>query len=561
MSRCKCDWNTPQAYEIGAANISKVTSEDMDVLRDMFRAWLVIDVLDGRRKEVFCTACNERNIFEKPTKRDVDIYSDYADIYKLHHRDMTTCPFCGKSAEVVYVGRMGNSCKKMFERQRAVIFHDEPGGWLSARAVFACKDYDGKYWDTDIDISTTAIYMFRPGVALGWRRNYMPIYDCKEPGWHPVTHWKVHTERMKTICEPFQQNNMDVWNGVNTRLYTAIGMERIGHTDMRYCAADLFVDEADNGRFCEEYGLIRYLGEYCHRPSMEMAMKLGITDAVEDLIYSQRSNHRIINWRANSLAGFLRLDKAYVKPFLNGNRTLNELQIMQTMQNKKLDTKLFAELSKLKPERIKELDKHSPDGLTKTLRYLIKQQEGISSASQLWLDYIRMGEKLKYDFSEETVRFPKRLRERHDIASDQIYQIEHEEEIKKYKRIYKKLCQRYEFAGDEFEIVVPENAGQIISEGKTLHHCVGGYATRHCKGECIILFLRRREQHEIPYGTIELSAKKIGELIQLRGEHNCAKPKEASEAFVATWIAWIKAGSQRDSKGNPVLMEEMRVSA
>ena len=75
---------------------------------------------------------------------------------------------------------------------------------------------------------------------------------------------------------------------------------------------------------------------------------------------------------------------------------------------------------------------------------------------------------------------------------------------------------------------------EIITEGKILSHCVGGYAERYSKGQCIILFLRRRSEADKPYFTIEVGGEwgKRQHIVQCHGYKNEAgttKPEDIKE--------------------------------
>ena len=48
---------------------------------------------------------------------------------------------------------------------------------------------------------------------------------------------------------------------------------------------------------------------------------------------------------------------------------------------------------------------------------------------------------------------------------------------------------------------------EIISEGQALQHCVGGYAERHAEGKTTILFIRRKDNLDTPYYTLEIDDK------------------------------------------------------
>ena len=61
-----------------------------------------------------------------------------------------------------------------------------------------------------------------------------------------------------------------------------------------------------------------------------------------------------------------------------------------------------------------------------------------------------------------------------------------------------------------------------------LHHCVGGYAEKHARGETNILFVRKNEKPDQPLYTMEVtgSVKSGWRMVQIRANMNAAPPKE-----------------------------------
>lgn len=110
-----------------------------------------------------------------------------------------------------------------------------------------------------------------------------------------------------------------------------------------------------------------------------------------------------------------------------------------------------------------------------------------------------------------------------------------------YPERYKQLCKKYAFEYGELMIVVPAKASDIITEGKVLQHCVGGYASRHIQGRTTILFLRHISEPDKPYYTIEINEKKK-HIVQCHGYMNEWKSKKAEEvkAFEKEFSEYIK---------------------
>ena len=166
------------------------------------------------------------------------------------------------------------------------------------------------------------------------------------------------------------------------------------------------------------------------------------------------------------------------------------------------------------------------------------------------------------DLSEKTVAMPKNLRERHDVVAEASRVTETAEEMLKYKTRRRKLEKQYSFSLGDYCIQVPISGEEIVQEGKTLHHCVGGYAARHISGATTILFLRKKRTPGRSFLTIELYKEKekirIRQIHGYKNEAYCGraiKEEERFAWFLKPWLEWVNAGSKRDRDGNPILKE------
>ena len=123
-----------------------------------------------------------------------------------------------------------------------------------------------------------------------------------------------------------------------------------------------------------------------------------------------------------------------------------------------------------------------------------------------------------------------------DIANAQKYN-----NLKKdgrWDKFNKKRIEKYEKIGDEFEIIVPREPKDIINEGASLNHCVGGYLESVASGYKTILFLRRVSEPDKSFYTIEVGNSNI---IQIHGNHNkwLGNNPEAIQ-FVIDWLKDIQ---------------------
>lgn len=101
-------------------------------------------------------------------------------------------------------------------------------------------------------------------------------------------------------------------------------------------------------------------------------------------------------------------------------------------------------------------------------------------------------------------------------------------------------------AAGGFLAKVAESSSELIAEGKVLHHCVGTYADRHAKGKCTIILIRKQEEPNVPFYTMELTPAK--QIAQVRGDHNCGMTQEV-EAFVESYKKYLaEVGKKKGAK-------------
>ena len=146
-------------------------------------------------------------------------------------------------------------------------------------------------------------------------------------------------------------------------------------------------------------------------------------------------------------------------------------------------------------------------------------------------DYLDMCKKERYDLNNSFVLYPNDLQVSHDKVSRRIKQRENAKMRRDFKAAYRRVMAQLDFEMDGMKIVYPVNPSDIVAEGHALRHCVGSYVDRVANQECLILFLRRCEDLDTPFYTIEIRHKKV---VQVRGMVNEAPTPEV-EKFMSLW--------------------------
>lgn len=183
--------------------------------------------------------------------------------------------------------------------------------------------------------------------------------------------------------------------------------------------------------------------------------------------------------------------------------------------------------------------------IMKTFHYLKKAAgySDINDKLRHYRDYLSMANSMNYDLNNDVKRYPKDIKEAHDKATIEFNKVEadikKQEAIKKYPMISKycmHLNEFYGFKDKAYTILAPESAGDIIEEGRVLHHCVGGdgYLNKHNTQKSFILFLRKVDNPSERYYTIEIDSKDQ-RIIQYYGAHDQKPDKDSVDAFLDKW--------------------------
>lgn len=522
-----------------------LTDEEEETIRGLMPQYLFYDNIGD--KKVFCTACQER-FSVSPKQRG-------------KHGSNGICPRCGSKATWAVVGRYSYQMSTLCSWIKTAIAYPAEAGGIYIIAGEASQRFSWGNLAGEIDWTPWKIYYFRRGTVM--MASLRRIHNCAYP--FDTEIYIIYEERVK---DPFAPNMMGCCDYAGD--YNIIGLaEALEASDFKYCQIMPFYEQqygACLGELDTARWMVKYLAWYALHPSIEMAVKFGLREAVEDLIVSGAENKRLLNWDANTPAGFLRMDKQEAKQYLAAGLDFGELKLWRTYF-KALSPKAFADIvitvGKGNIQRLADCAKTAGVTVPKAAKYIAARSASVGDAGHqcgLWKDYLSMAAKLGYDLSDITVAMPKDLAARHDAAAETLEYQENAEKAKKYKARYKKLQKRYAFELGGLRVVIPKTEQEIINEGKTLHHCVGGYAARHMDGKTTILFLRKERTPGRSFLTIELYDDARGKMHirQIHGYRNEGYGAKVSMRdkyawFLDPWLEWVNAGSKRDKAGKPVM--------
>ncbi len=180
-------------------------------------------------------------------------------------------------------------------------------------------------------------------------------------------------------------------------------------------------------------------------------------------------------------------------------------------------------------DELKWLEKHM--GASSLLRYICWQtphrfikymssepfgRVGINLAGSrgIYADYLDMAQKLGMNLGDRSVCFPQDLQRAHDEAATLIHIRKDEEaaakrakEEARLRENAKAIREMFDYADEQFFILVPESYKEISDEGHEQHNCVATYFEPAAAGRTIIFFVRRKEEPEKSFCTVEIGKK------------------------------------------------------
>lgn len=560
-----------------------LTVEEQQAAWDEFNGWLTpeeeneaIESMDhylfysaderGKWRECICTHAECGKFIE--TRENNPAF------WMFKHGSKTRCPRCGAQVKLQALGKL-HSFQSINNTKwtRITVCRTGKDGALLLMSAYANRFFSHHDLRPVPEISWKAWTYLKPGKRMQWFR---------VPSWGCGSCWGYEWVEKSTVNEPFQPT----YYGEGGDSFF-IGAEAIDRSALRYCQIEDWIFDRGSSLYAGDLlrNVTKYLSAYTRYPTIEMAVKMGMNHAVIDLVEDGKKNHAAINWDGKTMQDFLRLNKQDAKEFFRQGGDLDILAAYHTARKVKIAKNMVEFLTILKtaeamkyPRELTGCARKAGCTIQQAVNYIGKQEGSTDRVLIRWDDYLNMAKQLHFDMTRLDVTMPKDLQDRHDAAAETLTYHRKVEEQKRNKEFNKRLRKMYEFSYGDLCIVVPGSTQEIIMEGKTLKHCVGGYAARHFNDKVTILFLRHKRKPDTPFVTIEIIPRqKMTEKVAIRQIHGYQnegylrgmaedqkyrhRPEYKYKWFIDLWRAWVEAGSRRDKKGNPILIAEKEKTA
>lgn len=513
--------------------IKKSTSRDMLLIRELpesFKKWISDKVMPSylfyeyaKRKSTaaYCSHCSETVTIPTP-----------------HKNDIIKCPACKKSLTAKPLGAYKNS-SGFHDIQNTVYIQPMQKGKVCIRRIDVQFWYVGKTVPEMYFYEENRIVAKLDSKTLSPERTYERAYDYRGGKWRRVSNG---------------------WCTLKGYVYPS-NLNRVFKNREGFCQYHL--DYSKIVRLCNPVNIQNVFYASLNVNSLMNLVNAKLINMARGVIsVADHQRHTKVEGMLDSRAGSLRKAFGITKenlPILRSiNPTLEEFSAYQkyVRSGKRVnegDLKAFFEICQISGsvDRITGfLIQHST--IHQYVKY-IKHLEAIgylkrsdmygwyncySSFLRDYFDYIRFAKLLEMDLRDTNILFPKDFKSAHDELSLIIEDEEFSDaELPQIERQFGVYNQMFGYKADGFMIIPPARHNELKQEGKQLHHCVATYAQRVAIGDTIILFIRKAEDPETPYFTLNIEPDSFG-MIQCRGMKNCHYPNDVDK-FIKKWYREI----------------------
>lgn len=464
---------------------------------------------------------------------------------KPKHNMLAVCPACRKRVLCKHTGYM-----KEHEEKKELLYIQQAGADIILR-YFKCSLMSGDGKKEDLAYSESVRTYHKN--SLDWfEKRYIQYYDCmtdqlywddKMPYNRTIAYgnrcslYTGNMEELKTILNETYLKIMSEWasEGEGMPLKTLL---RINSPVMEMYER---LHKAGLKKLGREY-VRKGLGFPGEGRKMELKKILGITKPMMQHLREKDGGPKMLEI----------LQDAY-----ENNRGLNDREIFELAD------------AGIKAQELAQVSRK--DKLIKTLHYL-QETAGYKTLHITFThyrDYLNMAQTMEYDMDNGVRLYPRNLKDAHDKAVGELCQEESDkkkrEAIKKFPRIgalKKDLDAIYGYDDGQYAVTAPRSAGDIIEEGRSLHHCVGGdnYLRKHNEGISFILFMRKAETMDTPYYTLEIDPG-TDRILQYYGLNDKKPDKKKADAFLKKWQGAVKRKKKKLLKASGQKAEKPETAA
>lgn len=498
-------------------------------------------------KSGICSHCLiESQIY--PIHKRERTYEDY-ERASTKHNYYSTCPHCGKRVQFKDNGR---GKRTLTDYGYFYILQPVKYGGLILRTFYCCRNWENVdlfSWKRKLRIEYSEHF------RIFMHKNTHACFKRSEYYWgHLYSYWSHMSSIVVPWCHygsTYSNTDFDVatyhpedWKKIITK------------SEYKYsCLDEWSLNPEYAGKYLELYSKYPVL--------VERLMKQGYKSVIEDKVINKQSAHGIINFNKDTPAEAFKLSKATLNN-LGEDLTILDIAKASFLEDNKCSEKTAEFVNRLRKHlliKFKSICKFiSPIANCNEICKYLRQQSRTSKSHESvmlsdYYDYIQQIQKLSIPLNLGTV-FPPDFIKAHDQTTVMLNKIKAEEECKKlealdkeFKPQYEKLCKKYAYENEQFIIRPAEGKRELFIEGSTLGHCVySNYADRYISGSTLIILIRKKDEPDSPFYTLELNPRNNNVIQCQTFHHKSYTENETVSALIKEYLEFLRLSKKEQNK-------------
>lgn len=516
-----------------------------------FKKWAMVFVeehvmymLPFRKKKTtkaVCSACQSEHEYDKG---------------KIQPKQVIICPSCGTECTVKRVDYKNCNPIPGYQFKKEILLFQKIGEEFCERHFYATRwvDFSGEETRlTEIGRIFYPIGKYNPGwngeMTHGLREKGHTYFNKYDP-WIGKEFWD--DKNLSGLSNIILRSGPVYPRTINKQMFDG--------TRYQYCAMELIRNE-------KGFTPIDYLEKFNQMPQkMEMMVKTGLLRmALEITQYEFKGTGK--PWEQ---LGITKKQMNRLRNINGGHRALLWMRYEEgTGKTVDDETIKYFEREGINPDDIDFISDRMSE--RKIMNYIIRQRKQRKSKTEdvliLWRDYLSMAMRMKMDVQQELIFKPGDVKQAHDdlvrLCGGADVAKRAGEIIQKFPNvdeILQSIKDKYEYIDDQYAVVVPEKIEGIIYEGRKLGHCLDKsdiYFDRIQRRESFIVFLRKAEDIEKPYYTLEIEPDGTTRQKRTTGDRQDKDFKEAV-SFIRKWQREVKKRLNRADKELAVRSAKLR---
>lgn len=521
------------------------------------KAW--IDTRDGERKDitpsmVFGKKSLFSRIFEMNDKNNFNYHNVIGYPYEWDKLDSV---FSFKNAGEMFYGAEGSSpygiAKMFFRGQRKQRFYKDVPEEVKDFLISNGKLLATKKHELNGDVKECMSNALPQYLCLLQKNYYLNLFVFTVTGSMKTWYFRYNTitEEWSSSSNKWTKAVKGIVNEKENSGYCnrKIGLEMFKNTLYDGIFWNIPEEDTPYIEFIAKHNGVLVLGERAKKyTAIEQAAKMKRSDLFVAAV--EWANHGNTEYDASlpeafgvtgkqlKLIPLISRENIYPAQTLASNvKSIMEISELPVETKIKLSTTCYYYNVSSVIAKYKEHDQDPAPFFKAVLKYPENEQSRLLAELQ---DYHNLLSNIRYDYPNIELHFPELLkpsqvREMHDRVRRLLHDLKEAERNRTTEQEnaliaeQKKTDSRMEYTDGVYSLILPKDGDDIRSEGSTLCHCVGGYTSRVASGTTHILFLRKNEDMDKRFFTMEVRDNKIQ---QFYGYHDSFNKDKEIKNFV-----------------------------